>query len=113
MHGAAGPYNLYQPSAIAATVDRQGPFERYQWQKTNQCRVGGQGPPGIPAAGGYHSTRPATREGIPWGKRKERKRQPKAINQEPYQTLKPSGHWTHGTMQRQPASKQVSLRETR
>jgi len=101
-----GPMSLYQPSAISAQVDRQGPIERYQYQRTNQCRVGG-GPPGIPAAGGYHSSRPATKEGIPWGTRKDRRRQPKAINQEPYQTLKPSGNWMHGTKQKQPANKQA------
>jgi len=102
----AGSNHLYQPSAISATVSRQGPFERYQYQAKTQCRVGG-GPPGVPAAGGYHSTRPATREGLPWGTRKERRRPLKAINQEPYQTLKPSGNWMHGTKQKQPANKQA------
>ena len=110
----AGPNNLYQPSAISAAVTRQGPFERYQYQTTGKCRVGGQGPPGVPAAGGGHSSKPATREGVPWGSRKERRKPTeKSINFEPYQTLKPSGNWMHGTKQRQPANKQVEGEERR
>jgi len=102
-----GSNNMYQPSAISSSVERQGPFERFQYQQSATCRVGGQGPPGVPAAGGGHSSRPATREGVPWGGKKERKKPLQAINIEPYQKLKPSGNWMHGTKQRQPANKQA------
>ena len=103
-------FHAYQPSAIAATAERPSPYSRYI-PPASKCRIGG-GLPGAPAAteGGRLSKVPANKAGIPWGAKKQRlPPKQKFINQEPYQTLRPSGRWTHGTQMQQPANKQVDF----
>jgi len=103
-------FNAYQPSAIAAQAERRPPFERYIPAEA-KCRIGG-GKPGAPAAveGGKFSKLSADKAGVPWGAKKQRHHgKLKYINQEPYQTLNPSGRWTYATQQMQPANKQATV----
>jgi len=99
-------FHAFQPSAISAIPDRGSPIARYV-PPASKCRIGASGVPGAPAAteGG-----PANKAGIPWGAKKQRRpARQRFINQEPYQTLKPSGQWTHGTLQQQPSNKQAQV----
>jgi len=103
-------FQAYQPSAIAAQAGRQPAFERYIPAKS-QCRIG-DGRPGAPASTEGTRFKPvsASKAGVPWGARKQRVLpKEKYINQQPYQTLNPSGKWTHGTQQQQPSNKQAQV----
>jgi len=103
-------FQAYQPSAIAAQAERRPAFERYIPAKS-QCRIG-DGAPGAPASTEGNRFKPvsASKAGVPWGARKQRVLpKEKYINQQPYQTLNPSGKWTHGTQQQQPANKQAQV----
>jgi len=105
----AGQLSLYQPSAIQAEIGRQPPLLPGLLPTSPKCRVG-DGRAGTPAAteGGPMSTLSAEKAGIPWGAKKRRvEPKKKYINDQPYQTLKPSGHWTHGTQMQQPSNKQA------
>jgi len=112
--GSDNGFHAYQPSAISAQAERPAPYSRYI-PPSPQYRVGGDGIPGAPAAteGGRFSRLPADKAGVPWGGRKQRiPPKKKFINQEPYQTLKPSGQWTYATQMRQPANKQAQADRT-